>query len=539
MAQVSRECPYLDTVNRKTLNFDFEKVCSVTLETHNVYACLVCGKYFQGRGHGTPAETHSVQANHYVFMNLSDGKVYCLPDNYEVKDTSLNDIRYNLYPQFTNEEIRDLDKVVLKKSDIFGTNYLRGITPMNEIGRADYINAVMQLLSHVTPLRDFFLQEDNYKNSRSDVVQAFGKLVCKIWSSRKIKASVSAHEFLQTVAWASKNQFDIDCQADAADFLKWLMRELHIGLGGSHKSGSSIIHSCFQGEVLIETEILASAKDFSVMMEELSTFEKEKEKQEQGDTESNTQHRSATSSSSSSANKSSTITSQKVPALLLSLELPASPLFKEGREGKSLIPEIDIREALQKFNGKKFFDSVVNGSIHRRRYRITKLPPYIIMHMNRFIKTQFSVEKNSTIVDLCIHSLDMTPFKLSSVVDSKKEEVSRKRKRSKHGFPLTVPSLRPIASNKYNLVGNLCHHSADPSAFAETSGPTTTSSNAKKAERESIPVIHNASYSAHVYSKPESQWYEVQNLHVQATAPDIVGRSEAYLSLYENLSLSK
>ena len=45
---LSRHCPYLDTIDRSVLDFDFEKLCSVTLTTNNVYACLVCGKYFQG-----------------------------------------------------------------------------------------------------------------------------------------------------------------------------------------------------------------------------------------------------------------------------------------------------------------------------------------------------------------------------------------------------------------------------------------------------------------------------------------------------------
>lgn len=45
----SRHCPYLDTINRGVLDFDFEKLCSVSLSKINVYACLVCGKYFQGK----------------------------------------------------------------------------------------------------------------------------------------------------------------------------------------------------------------------------------------------------------------------------------------------------------------------------------------------------------------------------------------------------------------------------------------------------------------------------------------------------------
>lgn len=45
---LSRNCPYLDTIDRSVLDFDFEKLCSISLLNNNVYACLVCGKYFQG-----------------------------------------------------------------------------------------------------------------------------------------------------------------------------------------------------------------------------------------------------------------------------------------------------------------------------------------------------------------------------------------------------------------------------------------------------------------------------------------------------------
>ncbi len=73
------KCPYLDTINRPLLDFDFEKVCSVSLSNHNVYGCLVCGKFFQGRGRHTHAYTHSVHFGHHVFINLATAKVYCLP----------------------------------------------------------------------------------------------------------------------------------------------------------------------------------------------------------------------------------------------------------------------------------------------------------------------------------------------------------------------------------------------------------------------------------------------------------------------------
>lgn len=84
---------YLDTIDRHMLDFDFEKVCSVSLSQINVYACLTCGKYYQGRGKSSHAYFHSMDKDHHVFINLQTLKVYVLPDGYEVDNASLNDIK--------------------------------------------------------------------------------------------------------------------------------------------------------------------------------------------------------------------------------------------------------------------------------------------------------------------------------------------------------------------------------------------------------------------------------------------------------------
>jgi uncharacterized UBP type Zn finger protein len=59
----------------QNLDFDFEKCCSVSLSPVNVYACLVCGKYFQGRGPQTHAYTHALEVGHQMYMKLDTGKV--------------------------------------------------------------------------------------------------------------------------------------------------------------------------------------------------------------------------------------------------------------------------------------------------------------------------------------------------------------------------------------------------------------------------------------------------------------------------------
>lgn len=53
-------------------------------------------------------------------------KVYCLPDGYEVKDPSLDDIRLVLNPRFTLEQIKQLDEKRQWSRALDGSDYLPG-----------------------------------------------------------------------------------------------------------------------------------------------------------------------------------------------------------------------------------------------------------------------------------------------------------------------------------------------------------------------------------------------------------------------------
>ncbi len=50
----------------------------------------------------------SVQFGHFVVMNLHTGRAYCLPDGYEIIDSSLDDVKKCLHPSFTPEDIKTL-----------------------------------------------------------------------------------------------------------------------------------------------------------------------------------------------------------------------------------------------------------------------------------------------------------------------------------------------------------------------------------------------------------------------------------------------
>jgi len=147
-------CPYLDTINRMVLDFDFEKACSVTGNNFNVYACLACGKYFQGRGKHTQAYTHALQESHHVYMNLGDGRAYCLPDSYEVVDSSLRDIQDMLSPSFTPETVAKLDTVPVYARGVDGSDYMPGLIGLNNIKNTDFVNVVIQVGPATAPTAD-------------------------------------------------------------------------------------------------------------------------------------------------------------------------------------------------------------------------------------------------------------------------------------------------------------------------------------------------------------------------------------------------
>jgi len=381
-ADRSRSCPYLDTINRSVLDFDFEKLCSVSLSHINCYACLVCGKYFQGRGNNTHAYTHSVLEGHHVFLNLLTQKFYCIPDNYQIIDSSLDDIIYVLNPTFDDVMIRKLDKNPKLSRAYDSTTYLPGIVGLNNIKANDYCNVVLQSLSHVAPLRNYFLSEANYKKIKRPpgdlqflLVQRFGELIRKLWNPCNFKAHVSPHEMLQSVVLCSKKKFQITQQGDPIDFLSWFLNAMHSAMNGTKKMNSSIISKTFRGKMRVHTRKIPSA-DLN-----------EEEKQKMMETEDY---------------------QEKVldmPWFFLTCDLPAPPLYPDELR-ENIIPQVPFANLLTKFNGISEKEYKTHKDSTFKKFSLIKLPNFIIIYFKRFTKNYFVLEKNPTIVNFPIKNID-------------------------------------------------------------------------------------------------------------------------------------
>ena len=498
---------YLDTINRAVLDFDFEKLCSVSLSNINVYACLVCGRYFQGRGRNSYAYLHSIDESHHVFLNLASAQTYILPDNYAVPDenqAALADIKYLLNPTFSRKTIETLDGMTAY--DLNGERYYPGFVGLNNVGKTDYVNAVVQALVHVPAVRDYFLEaRETQGEARSELVKRFGALVRKMWNPRAFKPQVSPHEFLQQVAQVSGNRFRITHQADPVEFLGWLLNRLHADLsssshaggakGGKRKRGAgggeSVISRCFQGTVRVESQPLARRDDPEASASSVAA-EAEHMLNNGGSAASGGQ---IDDDGRIRFDPAVAMEKRDSPFFLLAMDLPTPPPVL-GEEEEHLVPQVTIGQVLAKYDGRSLHES--NGKL--TRYQLRRLPPFLIVHFRRFTKNSLGEEeRNPTLVNFPIKGLDVT----------------------KHA-PLLPDAQAPQPSQSlaevYDLVANVVYDAV----------PGT--------------VRQGASWKCQVHTtgkgKEAEKWFGIQDLLVEEVNRQMIFLGESYLQIWAKRSSS-
>lgn len=205
--------------------------------------------------------------NHRVWLNLATEKFYVLPEGYLVSDPSLNDILHVLNPRFEAASLAGLSDLRPRSLTLEKKEYLPGYVGLNNIKANDYLNVITQMLLHVPPIRNFFLNPNTPQLQESarptELVSRLAALTRRLWNPRLFKAQVSPHEFFHEVTKRSNGKFTTIEQGDPVEFLGWLINTLHRDLGGSRKRNSSVIYTTFQGKVQIETQKIITHKDYA------------------------------------------------------------------------------------------------------------------------------------------------------------------------------------------------------------------------------------------------------------------------------------
>lgn len=608
-------CPYLDSIQRTVLDFDFEPACSVSLETGpHIYGCLVCGKYFRGKGPATPAYTHSVEESHFVFVHLRKGTFVCLPDGYEVRDPSLDDIKASLHPTFTREQIAAIDTRTDLSRDLFGRRYLPGFVGLNNLNKTDCLNAVVQALAHVPPLRDYFLAQRHDQDDASmvatsgregstlppckaskrpraaitasttnphyraavSVTKAFGELVRKIWCPHRFKSHVDPHILVQAVSNASNKKFHVGRRAEAGELMAWFLHQLHLGTGGGKKQGSSIVHKVFQGDVQVTTRQAKRIRSSGGANPTVDTDDRAGSDVEE---DGNGEQSDAVMAEPNPDDIVIEETTVDTHFLQLTLDIPEKPLFRD-EDGGLVIPQEPFVNVLKKFDGVTLSDALSrSGEAQKKRYKLRRLPNYLILHLARFKENKYSREKNPAIV-----TFPLTNFDLTSYVDRPEgtnqptpptaEDI---RSMSVSSFPWNGPDLSssPVqlcltlshkkfclrqikelkallkACNREDLLRTATEKSDLTEAavdFVSRSLPDlledkyflcanlTHQSPAEVGREGVIDPLQVGSYKCHVQHRGTRQWYEIQDLHVQEIMPQQIGLTESNLLIFERKS---
>jgi U4/U6.U5 tri-snRNP-associated protein 2 len=377
--QLGRDCPYMHTINCESLDFDFEKVCSVSLESHNLYACLVCGKYFQGRGPSSHAFAHALDASHHLFLNLETETAYSIPDNLQIVDPLIDRIASALRPKFTPAAVAALSTTPRLYRTLNGSRHLQGITALDNLHASDYANVVFQVLFTVTPLRNYlllapplFISAALSSSPQSRLLGELSSLAQKVWNPDAFRGHVSPHEVMQSVENASGARFGPSAQADPADFFAWLIHTLHREvhrIGKKRASGRNFLRDCFRGNL----EVMSLREEEGDAVAGPSTVD-------------------------------SLVFTKVSPFWFLPLDLPPIPLFKDASE-RTLVAQVGLSELLKKYDGTSQHHMVKTGE--RLTYRLLELPQFLMLTMKRVTKSKFATEKNNAVLHCPVNGLDM------------------------------------------------------------------------------------------------------------------------------------
>jgi U4/U6.U5 tri-snRNP-associated protein 2 len=236
--------------------------------------------------------------------------------------------------------------------------------------------------------------------------------------------------------------------------------------------------------------------------------------------------------------------------MFLSLDLPPTPLFKD-EAGANVIPQVPLYTVLRKFDGVMETEELKGTKFERRRYKITKLPRYLVLALKRYTKNNFFTEKNPTIVTFPVKNLEMSEYLT--------EDADQAPLPSADAVPaMSVAQLKSLAARvglpvkgamdksdlvsglqgrlamdaddelresdamrrKYNLVANVSHEVVTDGAAAATTDASGTD-------------VTSASYRVQVCNRATGQWYDIRDLAVTETMPQLIGLSESYMMVYE------
>ncbi|KAF7458959.1 putative ubiquitin specific protease 39 isoform 2 [Cryptosporidium felis] len=483
-------CPYLSSIDRSVLDFDYEKICSITLKEEHIYCCLVCGMNFQGKGKDSVAYRHSLEMSHHLFIGLSDSDIICLPDDYEVKEHSLEDIKGYLHPRYDEKCMLTL---YTPSRTFDGVEFHPGFIGLSNFGNNDSLNSIILVLTQITHFRNLCLSYKLYdkeiENRISDpLLFSIIEAIQKIFNQNNLKGKFSPYSLVKIVEIKSQGRFPFSKTAstgnsvssnsdifknsaiqdtpliDPMALLTWIIHHLKKRIDkylrdfqlqflpeseAIHKTSNNVLTACIQGELCSRT--YKASKTTSSQSSDPIKTKKQTKKSEPNKVEGSLLFNCI---------------SLNLPSII---EATLGTSTKDHSDDSRFVSQIPIYQLLDL----KFLHS-------SKSPLIWKSPYYLFIHFTRFSKSSMNIEKNKTLVSFPLIDLDLAPYM----------------------HPDSI-SLNPIT--KYNLIANISFKGS----------------------------LKNGKFLTQLLHPIKNEWFEIEDSNVQIVLPQAILLNEAYILMYK------
>ncbi|KAM5129474.1 ubiquitin carboxyl-terminal hydrolase 21 [Mantella aurantiaca] len=342
-----------------------------------------------------------------------------------------------------------------------------GHVGLRNLGNTCFLNAVLQCLSRTKPLRDYILRQEYRQEQHAscrtpqELTEAFADVISSLWSAEVLDAGNPAR--LRSVFQKFVPSFTGYSQQDAQEFLKFFMDRIHVEINRKCRKTPSILSDAKRPMALEPQDSLSDDERANVMWKRY--LEREDSKVVDlfvGQLKSCLKCQSC---------------GYRSPTFEVFCDL-SLPIPKKGfSSGK-----VSLYDCFSLFTKEEELNSENAPICDRCRLRtkstkkltIQRFPRILVLHLNRFSSSRFSIKKCSASID----------------------------------FPVTRLNLKEYASEKagspvYNLYA-LCNHSGS---------------------------VHYGHYTA--CCKDPSGWYAYNDSRVTPISEGVVQSSETYVLFYE------
>nr|XP_056709845.1 ubiquitin carboxyl-terminal hydrolase 21 [Euleptes europaea]XP_056709846.1 ubiquitin carboxyl-terminal hydrolase 21 [Euleptes europaea] len=338
---------------------------------------------------------------------------------------------------------------------------------LRNLGNTCFMNAVLQCLSSTKPLRDYCLRREfrqeqpSALRSQQELTEAFADVMAALWHPDSTEATNPGR--FKAVFQKYVPSFTGYSQQDAQEFLKFLMDRLHVEINRKGRRTPSILSDTKRTSVLEDMNTLSDDEQANQM------WKRYLEKEDSKIVDLFVGQLKSCLKCQACGYRSTTF------EVFCDLSLP---IPKKGFTGG----KVSLLDCFSLFTKEEELDSE-NAPVCdkcRQRTRSTKkltiqrFPRILVLHLNRFSTTRYSIKKCSVYVD----------------------------------FPLQQLNLKEFASEKagtpvYNLYA-LCNHSGS---------------------------VHYGHYTA--FCKDQSGWRVYNDSRVSTISENQVPSSEGYVLFYE------